>query len=203
MSSTVAYRAGGRQKRSVLTRARIVTAVRGLLAEGSFHGSTVDEVAERAGIARATLYQHFGSRLDLLEAACDSFSANPSLAAVEDSVVLPDPAEALVETIWNFTGFWAAEDEVLAQVYGVAAIDAAARALVERQRAGRRASVERLVTNLRMAEALKPKVTDKRAVALLMMLTSYETYRELCLAGLSERKVEKALRQTAREMLLA
>ena len=203
MSSTVAYRAGGRQKRSVITRARIVTAVRGLLAEGSFHGSTVDEVAERAGIARATLYQHFGSRLDLLEAACDSFSANPSLGAVEDSVVLPDPAEALVETIWNFTGFWAAEDEVLAQVYGVAAIDAAARALVDRQRAERRTSVERLVTNLRTKEALKPKLTDKRAVALLMMLTSYETYRELCLAGLSERKVEKTLRQTAREMLLA
>jgi hypothetical protein len=36
-----------------------------------------------------------------------------------------------------------------------------------------------------------------------MTLTSYETYRELCMAGLSERKVEKTLRQTARELLLA
>ncbi len=203
MSTTAAYRGGGRQKRSVLTRARIVTAVRALLAEGSFHRSTVDAVAERAGIARATLYQHFGSRLELLQAACDSFSANPSLAAVEDSVVLPDPADALVETIWNFTGFWASEDEVLAQVYGVAAIDPAARDLVDRQRADRRTSVERLVSHLRRVDALRPKLTDKRAVALLMTLTSYETYRELCLAGLSERKVEKTLRQTARELLLA
>jgi AcrR family transcriptional regulator len=203
MSSSVAYRTGGRQKRSVLTRARIVTAVRSLLAEGKFHQSTVDVVAERAGIARATLYQHFASRLDLLEAACDSFSSNPTLAAVEDSVVLPDPSEALVETIWNFAGFWASEDEVLVQIYGVAAIDPAARALVDRQRAERRSAVERLVTHLRTKDALKPKLTDKRAVALLMTLTSYETYRELCLAGLSERKVEKTLRQTARELLLA
>ena len=35
-----------------------MAAVRDLLAEGSFHESTVEEVAERAGISRATLYQH-------------------------------------------------------------------------------------------------------------------------------------------------
>ena len=92
---------------------------------------------------------------------------------------------------------------MLAQVYGVAAIDPAARDLVDRQRAERRTSMERLASHLRRADALKPKLTDKRAVALLMTLTSYETYRELCMAGLSERKVEKTLRQTARELLLA
>src|SRR5437879_5298470 len=41
------------------TRKRIIGAVRALLEEGTFHESTVEEVAARAGVARATLYQHF------------------------------------------------------------------------------------------------------------------------------------------------
>src|SRR5204862_7618212 len=63
-----AYRARGRPRRSEETRERIKTAVRDLLAEGSFHDSTVEEVADRAGVARATLYQHFRSRLELVDA---------------------------------------------------------------------------------------------------------------------------------------
>ena len=50
-----AYRAHRRSKRSEETRERIVDAVRELLAEGAFHEATVEEVADRAGIARATL----------------------------------------------------------------------------------------------------------------------------------------------------
>ena len=36
--------------------------------EGTFHDASADEVAERASIARATLYLHFPSRLDLIDA---------------------------------------------------------------------------------------------------------------------------------------
>src|SRR4051812_12789865 len=65
MSTGRAYRARGRLSRSEQTRERIMAAVRELLAAGTFHESTVEQVADRAGIARATLYQHFRSRLDL------------------------------------------------------------------------------------------------------------------------------------------
>ena len=54
---------------------RITVAVRELLSEGSFHESTVEEVAARAGVSRATVYQHFRSRLDLVDAICDTFDA--------------------------------------------------------------------------------------------------------------------------------
>ena len=75
-----AYRAQRRSTRSDRTRERIIAAVRELLAEGAFHESTVEEVADRAGIARATLYQHFRSRLDLVDGICDTFAVNPARA---------------------------------------------------------------------------------------------------------------------------
>src|SRR3954468_8189346 len=56
---------------SARTRDRVIDTVRGLLAEGSFHESTVEEVADRAGISRATLYTHFGSRTGLVDAICE------------------------------------------------------------------------------------------------------------------------------------
>ena len=43
-------------------------AVRELLQEGAFHESTVEQVAARAGVSRATVYQQFGSRVGLVDA---------------------------------------------------------------------------------------------------------------------------------------
>ena len=47
----------------------IVQAVNRLLAEKGFDGMTVDEVAARVGIAKASLYKHFPSKEDLAAAA--------------------------------------------------------------------------------------------------------------------------------------
>ena len=96
-----------------------MAAVRELLAEGSFHETAVEQVAERAGVSRATLYQHFRSRLDLIDAICDTFDANPALQRLRQSVELADPDAALEETIALAVRFWATEDAVLAPLYGV------------------------------------------------------------------------------------
>src|SRR4051812_20239990 len=126
MATARAYRARQRPSRSERTRERIMQAVRELLAEGTFHESTVEEVAERAGISRATLYQHFRSRVDLIDAICDTFAVNPALVQIREAVVLPDPESALDETVALAMRFWASEDAILGQLYGVVAIDPAA-----------------------------------------------------------------------------
>ena len=193
------YRAHSRSPRPARTRSKITEAVRELLAEGRFHESTVEEVADRAGVARATVYQHFGSRLDLVDAICETFDANPALLELRQLVGLPDADEALARTIANTVRFWSSEDAILSQLYGVAAIDPAARDLVDRQRADRRGEMERLVRNLRDAGRLR--VAERRALALLLVLTSYETFRELRAAGLSDRQMVAFLQEAAREAL--
>jgi AcrR family transcriptional regulator len=195
-----AYRRAG-TNRSAETRRRIRAAVRELLAEGTFHTSTVEQVAERAGVSRATVYQHFPSRVELVDAMCETFDENPALLRLRETVGLPDAAAALDETIADGIRFWSSEDAVLRQLYGVAAIDPAAEALVARQRADRRHEYGRLVGNLERARLLRKGVGRERALTLLLVLSSYETYRELREAGLSDARAIATLQGAARDLL--
>src|SRR5438874_1175554 len=102
------YVSRNRATSSDRTRGRIIEAVRGLLAEGAFHESTVEAVAVRAGVSRATLYQHFGSRLGLVDAMCEAFDANPALIALRAT-------QDLEGFIGRVTDFWSAEEKVLTQ----------------------------------------------------------------------------------------
>jgi AcrR family transcriptional regulator len=176
------------RRRSVSsTRQRIVTAVQELLEEGVFHETTVEQVAARAGVSRATLYQHFGTRLGLVDAMCERFDANPALIALRAT-------EAVNDFVARVVDFWAAEETVLAQLYGAAAVDPAARDLVERQRRDRYGELRRLVRLLGAEES--------GALPALAVLTSFETFQELRRgAGLSQRRVVETLQEAATRML--
>jgi AcrR family transcriptional regulator len=179
-----------------------MSAVRELLEEGSFHESPMEAVADRAGVSRATLYQHFRSRLELVDTICDSFAINPALLTIREVVELPDADDALAQTIASTVRFWSSEDPILSQLYGVAAVDTAAQDLVDRQREDRRGELQRLARNLRKAGRLSEGLSEARTLALLLVLTSYETFRELRQAGMSERELTKTLLESGRELLL-
>jgi AcrR family transcriptional regulator len=196
------YRPRGRTAKSDETRQKITAAVAELMAEGTFHESTVEQVADRAGIARATLYQHFRSRLELVDAICERFDENPALETIRKVVELADADAALAETIASAVRFWSSEDPILSQLYGVVAIDPAAQAFVDRQRADRRGEMTRLVRHLERAGRRRRDLTEARALSLLMVLTSYETFCELRLAGAADGRVVDTLQQTARTLLL-
>jgi len=167
-------------------------AVHDLLAEGAFHEATVEEVADRAGVSRATVYLHFRSRLDMIDAICDAFADNEALQRAKGAIEEPDLTKAAEAAIENSVRFWASEDAVFAELYGVVAVDPAAQAFVERQRADRRRHMERLANRLHAGKRLQ-----RRALAQLMLLTSYETYRELRAEGLNQRDIAAALQESA------
>ncbi len=202
MTATRSYRSRSRATGAQHTRERIVTAVRELLAEERFHESTVEQVAERAGVSRATVYQHFRSRIDLVDAICETFDANPALIELRPTIMLPDPQIALLRTIALAMRFWESEDAILSGLYGVVAIDPAARDLVARQRTDRRSEMRRLARRLHTTGTLRPGISTARALDVLMVLTSYETYRELREAGLSAKRLTAELETMARALLL-
>jgi AcrR family transcriptional regulator len=170
------------------TRDRIVGAVRELLEQGAFHETTVEQVAARAGVSRATLYQHFGTRLGLVDAMCETFDANPALVALRDE----DDVDRWLERVVDF---WASEEKVLVQLYGVAAVDPAARDLVERQRRDRHGELRRLLRANNLG--------DRETFAQLALLTSFETYLELRRAvGLSKRDVVATIQTLTRNAVL-
>src|SRR5262249_6904026 len=151
---------------------RIVAAVGDLLRGGTFPQGTVEEGAARAGGARATLYQHFGSRLRPVHAMCET-DATPPPPPLKPGPHLPPPRGALAETVAQAVRFWAEHEAMLGPLYGVAAVDDAAQRLVERQTNDRRSVMRRLVANLRQAGRLRPDVTDRRALALVLLVTSF------------------------------
>lgn len=176
-----------RNKRSNASRGRVLQAVRDLLEEGSFHETTVEEVADRAGVSRATLYSHFGSRVGLVDAMCEAFDANPALIALRET----DNVDLWLERVVDF---WSAEEKILVQLYGAAAVDPAARALVERQTRDRYAELKVLLRKLGRED---PAVFGAFAV-----LTSFETYYELRRrGGRSKRQVVAALKQYAQQLV--
>jgi len=186
------------------TRERVVAAVRDLLREGAFHEATVEQVATRAGVSRATVYQHFGSRLGLVDAICETFDANPALIAIRETVRNAAPSTALDRAIADTVGFWASEEAVLEPLYGAAAVDPAAGDLVARQRADRHGEFARLLGRLDEAGLLRPGLAVAEALGILLVLTSFETFRELRrVAGLEEPAVTKTLQAAARTLLAA
>jgi AcrR family transcriptional regulator len=188
---------------SARTRERVVAAVREMLGDGSFHEATVEQVASRAGVSRATLYQHFGSRVGLVDAMCDTFNANPALIAIREATRGGDPEQALRAAIAGTVRFWASEEAVLTPLYRAAAVDPAAQELVERQRQDRRGELQQVVRGLERAGLLRDGLPTRRAMALTLMLTSFETFVELRrTGGLPEHDVASTLQASAQSLLL-
>jgi AcrR family transcriptional regulator len=202
MSPRRVYRVA-RPSRADRTRERIVEAVAGLLRDGRFHASSMEEVAEAAGVSRATLYQHFRSRLDVVDALCDRLSANPALLEIRETVGLPDADAALDRTLQHAVRFWASEAAMLEQLYGAAAVDPAAAGFVDRQRADRRSEIARLAARLREAGRLRAGVDERRALTVLLLLTSFETFCELRRETADEAALAGLLQELARELLVA
>jgi AcrR family transcriptional regulator len=200
MSSRV-YRSARGRPGAEETRERILQAVRDLLAEGRFHETTVEEIAGRADVARSTLHLHFGSRMGLVDAMCEILGGTGERAEIRSSLELADPAEALRSVLSSAVRFWAAEEDLHRGLYGLAEIDPAARAFVDRQTSGRRSDLQRLIKRLHDAGQLRPGIQDD-ALALLLVATSFATFDELRRnAKLTPIAVEQAVARVATVLL--
>jgi AcrR family transcriptional regulator len=201
MASRV-YRTGRGRPGAAETRERILQAVRDLLAEGRFHEATVEEIAARAGVARSTLHLHFGSRMGLVDAICELLARGGERAGIRSSLELADPAEALRSVLASAVRFWAPEEDLHRGLYGLAEIDPAARAFVDRQTSGRRTDLRRLSKRLHNAGRLRPGLHADDALALLLVATSFATFDELRRnAKLTPSAIEQAVARVATVLL--
>lgn len=71
MSEKRAYRSTVREESARRTRRQIVSAAAELFVERGYAGTTVEAVAERAGVSRRTVFSSVGSKVELLKTAWD------------------------------------------------------------------------------------------------------------------------------------
>ena len=81
------YRSSLREEQARTTRRAIVEAGTALFVERGFAGTTVDAIAERAGVSRKTVFTSVGGKVGLLKLAIDW-----ALVGDDEPVALDDSA---------------------------------------------------------------------------------------------------------------
>ena len=168
------YRLGKREEVIGEGRRRILDAARELLGTATaYPGFTVDAVARRADVARATVYYQFGSKTGLLEAVCDDLAEAGGMADLARVFTDPAPDAAIRGFITAFAGFWAADRAVMRRLRALAALDPDVGAVIAARDQRRRQGLTVLVSRLPATAAAE------QAVPMLYALTSFETFDAL------------------------
>ena len=131
------------------SRRRVLDAARALLADPTgYPAFTVDAVARRADVARATVYYQFRSKTGLLEALCDDLAGTGQMGDLPQAFAEADPRAAAHRLIAVFAGFWAADRVVMRRLRALAALDPDVHAVISARDKRRREGLEALVGRL-------------------------------------------------------
>lgn len=169
------YRLGKREETIGQGRRRILDAARDQLrAADAYPGFTVDAVARRADVARATVYYQFGSKAGLLEAICDDLAEAGGMGELARVFTNPDSNTAIRDFITIFAGFWAADRVVMRRLRALAALDPDVGAVIAARDQRRREGLTVLIG---------PGPAAEQAVQVLYALTSFETFDTLAGPG--------------------
>jgi AcrR family transcriptional regulator len=180
----------------------VLDAAERLIREGEFHSATVEALAEKAGISRATVFNRFGSKLGVLEALVERCFTGPEMRAIKDALTLEDPVAALEAMIEPSCAIWEARGFIVEQLYAIVVLEPGAGALIDEIEADQRSDLEGLTRRLARADRLRPGLGEPRVAATLHMLTSLESFLRLRRAyGLSLRQTRETIAQLAFTLL--
>jgi AcrR family transcriptional regulator len=174
------YQLGKRQEQIDESRQRVIDAARSLLAQAdSYRLFTVEAVAKRADVAKATVYYQFGSKTGLLEALCDALATAGGMSGTATAFADPDPAAGLRTLVGVFARFWAEDRSVMRRLRALAALDPEVGAVIAARDQRRRSALQVIVGRLLDDPEHTPALGCEQLVRALWMLTSFETFDAL------------------------
>ena len=149
---------------SLRSRQAALDAATGLLDERGFAGFTIDEVSQRSGVSKATIYKHWTGGYDL---AVDAYGD-----AVTDAVAVVDTGDAVADLTGQITrlaAFYASRrGRVIAELLAAGVNDPAGAGLVrERFFATRRADTVALIERGKADGQLRAEIDPELTVDLL------------------------------------
>jgi AcrR family transcriptional regulator len=178
-------RLDGRRERSRRTRARIIDAAASLFIERGYVATTIEEVADRAGVAVQTVYYVFSTKTNLLSAVLDSSIGGDAEAVpiVEQEWV--DSLRATAETTAAVRALIAASATILSrttEIYEVvrrAAADPVVARLLDDTRRRRRQDQRHLIDVLAHSGHLDAGVDVGLAADALYAVVNEEVFQLL------------------------
>jgi AcrR family transcriptional regulator len=194
-----AYHSPGRELAAAATRARIIESSRATLSRRGPITFTIDAIAERAGVARMTVYNQFGSKRGLVEALSDDLAKRGGIARLSEAFRTEDALRGLEILVEVFTGFWAHERTVLSRLRAVIALDPE---LSRSNRDARRRQALIVVLGRLSTQIGQPAPGDIESAAdLLLVLTSFDAHESLRAAGRGPDDVAQLIIATAKRIL--
>lgn len=173
------YRLGRREASVEETRERVITAARETFSEEGFFQASLDDVATRAGVARATVYYQFKSKFGLLEASIEGTLEESTRDRVRAAVDILDPVEALRTYVREICKFWQHDFVFYRNVIGLASVDPEAAKAVDQYDFRRREPLLFLAKRLDDAGVLRPEMTPKQAGDTIWLLTDFRSFDHL------------------------
>ena len=92
-------------------RAQLLSSALEVFTAAGYHSAAMDEIADRAGVSKPVLYQHFPSKLDLYLAVLDTHIDSLVFAIQRAIASTPDNAKRVQATIGAYFDFIEAEGE--------------------------------------------------------------------------------------------
>ena len=202
LSGLMATRPFTRRRTSTKSVDSVLGAAERLIRAGEFHSATVEELAEQAGVSRATVFNRFGSKLGVLEVLVEGCFSGPEMQAIERALELEDPVAALEAMIQPSCAIWEAKGFIIEQLYAIVVLEPGAAALIDEIEAQQRTGLQGLTRRLARAGRLRPGLGEARAAATLHLLTSLESFLRLRRAyGLSLRQTRETIAELAFTLL--
>jgi AcrR family transcriptional regulator len=167
-----------RQRQAQATRSMIVTAAQALFLEQGYTCTTIEAIAERAGVAVSTVYAAFGSKRGILRAIREAWHLRTHIREiVYSNPQAANPGERLEGLAQATRQQWENSAEVIAIYTGAAAADPGAAAELAEALEGRRKGLETFASGLE--PYLRPGLSLAEASAILQALCLPEVYEQL------------------------
>lgn len=175
-------------------RERILVAARELLEAEDAESFSIDAVAQRAGVARMTVYNQFASRAGLLEAMFDHLAARGEFDRMAEVFQQKDPLAALDAFVALFGRFWTAERRAHRRLRAAAAHDPELAAAIDRRNERRRLGLTELARRL----GTRSPLPEGEVVNVLFVLLSFNTFDALAGEARTPEAVTPVLQRMAR-----
>jgi AcrR family transcriptional regulator len=198
------YESALRAEQAKATRRAIVDAAARLFVQRGYGGTTIDAIAEAAGVSRKTVFTSVGGKLEALKLARDWAIAGddepvPIMDRPEVRRAQHEPDARIVlrmyaHMVLDRSTRAAALHTVIEAAAGV---DAGVRALAEEGRAQRLTGMRELAGQLARRGALPPGMTVEEAADILWLFNDGRVYHRLVLErGWSAERFEQWLAET-------
>ena len=189
------YQSDRRQAATNETKARILEAARSLLSGPGGATLTIDDVAEKADVARMTVYHQFGSKPGLIAALSDDLASRGGIGRLPEAFVNPDPMAGLEILVQVFMRLWESERLVLRRLRALSTFDPDFSDHEDRNQR-RRHAITVLLRRLSPPPGELDDVAD-----LLTAMTSFESYETLTAGGRDAEAAARLIGAAIRRLL--